>query len=155
MHSERYIKNVTHFKIQWKSTVGFWNNNNSSLWWGDEGLNSHDEEEHEERAGQVGLEHLISHLRKLKVQILCGPTCKQKCYMTYKSCSSAVHTFPSMCVSLKTNVKGVMCSLRIRSLLRTSMACLILLLISRDLAQWGIIWLGNCTREPLVKVAKI
>lgn len=64
-------------------------------------------------------------------------------------------TFPSICVSLNTWVKEVICSFRIRSLLRTSMASRILLLTSREPDRWAAIWLGSWVREPLVKVARI
>lgn len=58
-------------------------------------------------------------------------------------------TLSSMCVSLNTRVSGVMCFLCIRSLLRTSMACLMRLLISLEVECH---MLGT---EPFVKEAKI
>lgn len=60
-----------------------------------------------------------------------------------------IHTLSSMCVSLNTRVSGVMCSLCMRSLLRTSMACLMRLLISLEVDCH---MLGS---EPFVKEAKI
>lgn len=62
---------------------------------------------------------------------------------------STLLTLSSMCVSLNTSVSGVMCSLRIRSLLRTTMACLMRLLISLEV-DWH-----TLGREPFVKEAKI
>lgn len=58
-------------------------------------------------------------------------------------------TLSSMCVSLNTRVRGVMCSLCIRSLLRTSIACLMRLLISLEVDCH---MLGS---EPFVKDARI
>lgn len=131
----------------------------------DEGLGSHEKEKHDEGADQIGVEHFISHLgelgqpKEIEERPTSFPLRLRYWYMnilfvhrkhhTFLNLPPHLRTLSSMCVSLNTRVSGVMCSLCMRSLLRTSIACLMRLLISLEVDCH---MLGS---EPFVKEAKI
>lgn len=75
--------------------------------------------------------------------------CSQQTHLSSRHSASPSLTLFSMCVSLNTSARGAMCSLCIRSLLRTFMACLMRLLISLEVECH---MLGS---EPSVKEARI
>ena len=122
----------------------------------DEGLGSHEKQQHDEGADQVGVEHFVSHLEELEptkrgqrniTRTFQVPVNERMTFLP--DSPPALLTMSSMCVSLNTRVSGVMCSLCIRSLLRTSIACLMRLLISLEVDSH---MLGI---EPFVKEARI
>lgn len=114
----------------------------------DEGLGSHEKEKHDEGADQVGVEHFISHLGELDQPKEITVSIINSFPPTERLLNRRL-TLSSMCVSLNTRVSGVMCFLCIRSLLRTSIACLMRLLISLEVDCH---MLGS---EPFVKEARI
>lgn len=117
----------------------------------DEGLCSQEEEQHDEGADQVGVEHLIPHLGELdKEKDPSTPAVSMTLDQLLPLLPNNLRpTFSSMWASLKTRVSVVMCSLCMRSLLCTSMACLMRLLISLEVDCQ---MLGS---EPFVNEAKI
>lgn len=132
----------------------------------DERLGSHEKEEHDEGTDQVGVEHFVSHLGELKQPKEMKKKDQHRLLLAFQALLRDfpdlfsphrylpgvplyLRTLSSMCVSLNTRVSGVMCSLCIRSLLRTSMACWIRLLISLEVDCH---MLGS---EPFVKEARI